>query len=168
MNKTDQYTLLIKCMHTAVEDSYFIEAVSIEYAIIENRITRLDAHLKLSNIGNTLSSKTKATRNAIKERNLFSSEVINQGKRKSINEHIYHNFKELLFPTNDQENSRIDKFRKKRNSMTHKLADFDETNSVFSAPSDFEELAHAGMEIALDLDRKVSTTKRLLKRNNLI
>lgn len=109
-------------MHERLNDAlmygFFIEAIAIEYAIVDNRMDRFLSLLNVRNDINNFNSRFKLVK---KELNRISPE------------------RELLI--NQQMSHKITNFINDRNNIIHGLLDID-YNDVY-----FEKVAHDGLEV---------------------
>lgn len=170
--KTKQYGILLNSMNTAIEKECYLEAITIEYAIMENRTAKLLVHLQLksfsvaTNGSLSLYNKTDLLRRAL-DNNDDSAQIFISGLTEKRNveflKRVRARLKKFLSSTRPYS---VDNFRKERNGLTHALA-FLNDDLQYHTPNDFKDLAIDGKIIANTLCKDVSYLKRYLKRHHI-
>ena len=142
MSKQESYKMMFVNLKKAMKYGYYYEAIFIEYAIIEDRLTSVlkSAGVKhINNTGRDISIKTKISR--IKGRNEFHDEFL---------------CKKLSATLLDSVEEWIDQ----RNVLVHHLA------SIPYDSMEIRRIAEKGDELLKDFKNKSASAIRYLKKNN--
>lgn len=158
MSKKELYEGLIKHMHNAMEEGFFLEASWLAYAILEDRTKRI---LEVS--GARLGNKEKLVEKAKRLRKLAEdSEVLAVYLNDDVAPKLSDQDKKAGKPLPIALLDRLDPWRIKRNALVHKVADG--TIEYEDAAEQVEQLASEGVELAVKFAKVGRQVKKHAKR----